>query len=83
MLPEVSGKISLESVNAIPSNNLFAISLILKLSSSTDFHLINSYSWQGSSQLTIGLPKVDTFDRLFVLESEMFNRYQIVLCKNR
>ena len=53
MLPEVSGKISMEAVHAIPSNNIFAAVLTLKLPSTTAFHLINSCSQQGASQLNI------------------------------
>ena len=59
MLPEVSGETSMESVHVIPSNNLFAVVLTLQLPSTTDFHLTNSCSWQGASELNILVPKVD------------------------
>ena len=83
MLPELSGKISMEPVHAIPSNNLFAVVLTLKLPSTTAFHLINSCSWQGGSQLNICLPNVGILTDYWILSQNLSIDLRSVLCKNR
>ena len=83
MLPEVSGKISMESVHAIPSNILFSFVFTLKFPSITDLLLITSCSMAWSILVLYWITQGRHFESLLVLGQKLSIDIRCVLCKDR